>query len=97
MIFAQLDNSTNVTDILKVLENHFGLLEWGDQGSPGQPDAYFWVFRDDVRVAVDNLTSIEFQVKCATPDTSLLQEVLEVLAKEYHIDIYSEPELEAHE
>lgn len=97
MIFAELENVTDLRDIREVLENKFGLVEWGDQGSQEQPDAYFWVSRDDTKVAVDNLTSTKFQVKCTSPDSPLLLEVLSVLAKTYLIYIYAEPELEAHE
>ena len=97
MIFAQLENVTDLRNLLDILENHFGLIEWGDQGSPGQPDAYFWISRDDVRVAVDNFTSMKFQVKCDCPDNALIQDVIEVLGKSYCMKIYSEPEREAHE
>jgi hypothetical protein len=97
MIFAELEEAPEIEDLIEVLESNFGLVEWGDQGSPGQPDAYFGVSRDDVMVAVDNLTSMKFQVKCNRPDNPLLQEVLGVLADSYRMKIYAKPELEAHE
>ena len=97
MIFAELTERPSVEKILKVLETEFGDVEWGDQGTEGSPDAYFWIRRQGVKVAVDNLTSLEFQVKCARVDAPLLQEVINVLTKCFHVKVYDGPEYEAHE
>ena len=97
MIFAELTERPNVEKILKVLEKGFGDVEWGDQGTEENPDAYFWIKRRDVTVAVDNLTSLEFQVKCAQVDTPLIQEVINVLVRAFIVKVYDEPEYEAHE
>ena len=43
MIFAELTKRASVEKILKVLETEFGDVEWGDQGTEGSPDAYFWI------------------------------------------------------
>lgn len=86
-----------VKEILGVLKGGFGRVEWGDQGTEDDPDAYFWVKRGGVRVAVDNFTSLEFQVKCSSSDTLLIQEVVDVLAGSFGVKVYDEPELEAHE
>ena len=97
MIFAELTERPNVEKILKVLDKGFGDIEWGDQGTAENPDAYFWIKRRGVTVAVDNLTSFEFQVKCARDDAPLIQEVINVLAKTFGVKVYDEPEYEAHE
>ena len=97
MIFAELAVHPNVEKMLKVLVEGFGDVEWGDQGTKENPDAYFWIKRRGVKVAVDNLTSLEFQVKCAQVDTPLIQEVIDVLAGAFLVKVYDEPEYEAHE
>ena len=97
MIFAELTERPNVEKILKALEERFGDVEWGDQGTEENPDAYFWIKRGGVTVAIDNLTSLEFQVKCAQVDTPLIQEVINVLASAFIVKVYGEPEYEAHE
>jgi len=105
MIFAELTkrpNSKDVKKILDILEANFGQLqrhqEWGDQGTDGDPDAYFWIERKGFpRVAVDNFTSFEFQVKCAKAGNPLTQEVIAALSKSFDIKVFDEPEFEDHE
>jgi len=97
MIFAEIEEQANVKDILEVLEKEFGIIEWGDQGSETNPDAYFWIYRNDVRVAVDNLTSLNFQVKCVSQDNVLVKEVITLLGNSYRVKIFDKPEFEAHE
>ena len=97
MIFATITDKPRTKELLNVLEKHFGKVEWGDQGAVDMPDAYFWIERDSVKVAVDNLTAVEFQVKCSETSSPLIQEVIGVLSKTYRIEILDEPELEAHE
>lgn len=97
MIFAELTERPSIEKILKALEKGFGDVEWGDQGTEENPDAYFWIKRGGVTVAIDNLTSMEFQVKCPRADTPLIQEVVGVLAGAFNVKVYDEPEYEAHE
>ena len=97
MIFAELTERPSVENILTILEKEFGDVEWGDQGTEDSPDAYFWIKRQGVKVTVDNLTSLDFQVKCARVDTALIQEVINVLTKSFGVKVYDEPEYEAHE
>ena len=97
MIFAELTERLSVEHLLKVLETEFGDVEWGDQGTEESPDAYFWIKRQGVKVAVDNLTSLDFQVKCASVDAPLIKEVINVISKCFRVKIYDEPEYEAHE
>jgi hypothetical protein len=97
MIFASIKDKPKTQELLSVLEKHFGKVEWGDQGTLDMPDAYFWVERDSVKVAVDNLTALEFQVKCSETSSPLIREVISVLSRAYRIEILDEPELEAHE
>jgi hypothetical protein len=97
VIFAEVTDHPNVEKMLKVLVEVFGEVEWGDQGTKESPDAYFWIKRRGVKVAVDNLTSFEFQVKCAQVDTPLIQEVIDVLAAAFPVKVYDVPEDEGHE
>lgn len=97
MILAIIKDKPNTEELLAVLEKHFGTVEWGDQGTVDMPDAYFWIEREAVKVAVDNLTSLEFQVKCSEIASPLIREVIDVLSKAFRTEILDEPELEAHE
>ena len=63
MIFATFEETPSLKDLLSVLGNKYGIIEWGNQGTAENPDAYFGVSLDGDRVAIDSLTSIEFQVK----------------------------------
>jgi len=84
-------------EILAVLKNKYESVEWADQGTVDNPDAYLWVKSKGALVAVDNLSSIEFQVKCSQTDVPLIQEVIDVLAESFNVNVYDEPEYEAHE
>lgn len=97
MIFAKISDRQRTQAILNVLKHEFGDVEWADQGTEESPDAYFWVKRHGVTVAVDNLTSTEFQVKCARADAPLIGDVIKALAKAFSVTVYDEPEHEAHE
>ena len=97
MIFAELTERPSVDKILKVLETEFENVEWGDQGTEESPDAYFWIKRQGVKVAVDNLSSLDFQIKCTRVGTPLIKEVIEVLSKHFRVKVYDEPKYEAHE
>ena len=50
-----------------------------------------------MKVKVDNLTSLEFQVKCSDAGAPLVQEVIDVLSQAFDLEILDEPELEGHE
>ena len=97
MIFATVKNKLKTSEVLAVLEKNFGAVEWGDQGTVDMPDAYFWIRRDRMKVKVDNLTSLEFQVKCSDAGAPLVQEVIDVLSQAFDLEILDEPELEGHE
>jgi hypothetical protein len=97
MIFAELTDKPSVKEILTVLENKFGSVEWADQGTEDSPDAYFWIKRKGAKVSIDNLDSLEFQVKSSHSDTPLIQETIEALASFFALKVYGEPEKEPHE
>lgn len=73
VIFAELAERPSIEKILKVLETEFGDVEWGAQGTEESPDAYFWIKHQGVKVAVDNLTSLDFQVKYSRVDAPLIK------------------------
>ena len=97
MIFAELTAQPSLNDLLGVLRGSFGSVDWADQGTADNPDAYFWISREDEKVSVDNLTSLAFQVKCAKVDSLLVGEVIKVLSKSFDVEILEKPELECHE
>ena len=97
MIFAELTVQPSVSELLLVLQESFGLIQWSNQGTDSDPDAYFWICREDKKVSVDNLTSPAFQIKCTQLDSCLVREVIKVLSKVFEMKILEEPELEGHE
>lgn len=97
MIFAEVIEHPSVDKILKALETEFEDIEWADQGTEESPDAYFWIKRHGVKVAIDNLTSLDFQIKCARVGAPLIKEVIDVLSKRFRVQVYDAPEYEAHE
>ena len=97
MIFAKFNEYPPTQDVLKVLEEAFKDIEWGDQGTLEMPDAYFWISQDNTKVAVDNLSSHEFQIKCAELDVCLVQIVINELSAVFSIKVLKSPEFEPHE
>ena len=96
MIFAEIIDKPRVDELLKTLQG-FGGIEWADQGTVEEPDAYFWIYSQGIRVSVDNLTSLAFQVKCDQSNPLFVREVIEVLSRIFKINVFEEPEHEAHE
>ena len=97
MIFAELREYPSTKEMLAVLENEFTNIEWGDQGTEDMPDAYFWVREGKVKVAVDNLGSHEYQVKCRQAGAPLIKKVIDVLSGAFSIKVFETPELEPNE
>jgi len=97
MIFAEVKNRHNVKEILVTLLDKFDPVEWANQGTLEHTNAYFWVFEKGVKVSVDNLTSLAFQVKCEKSNSALIQKVIDALKKSYEIEVFDKPELEEHE
>lgn len=97
MVFAEIREKLSVEELLNVLKRQFDSIEWGDQGTNESPDAYFWIHQEGVKVSVDNLTSMEFQVKCDRSDSPLIKEVIDVLSQAFKTEVFASPEREAHE
>ncbi len=97
MVVAELKEYPSTHELLCVLEKAFKDLEWGDQGMRDMPDAYFWVRDGKLKVAIDNLDSYNFQVKCPKPDAQLVKNVIDVLSKAFSMHILERPVPEPHE
>lgn len=95
MIFAELEYPEEYWDIHKPLEEHllkhFKHIECGLQ-----TDSWFWIYIDKHRVALDTFSSMKHQVKASEAGPHI-QQVIKILQEKYKINIYANPELEAHE
>lgn len=95
MIFAELQYEQSYPEVhgalVALLDRHFSNVRSGLQG-----DSWAWVLEDGQKVAVDTFTSMRHQVKSAVA-SSLVSQVLAVLARQYQLKILDPPELEAHE
>jgi hypothetical protein len=97
MIFAKLNEYPSTETMLGVLAKEFDNIEWADQGTEDMPDAYFWIRDGKDTVAVDNLSSHEYQVKSSVRGTPLIQRVIDVLSNSFSVEVFINPELEPHE
>ncbi len=79
-------------ELLTYIRKNFKNIESGLQG-----DAWIWIKSNNEKVALDTFTSMRFEIKSSTKRGVLVQEVIEILKKQYPLFIYDEPEYEAHE
>ena len=95
MIFAKVhydgDYYAVHDGMLKFLKSRFDRVEGGLQS-----DSWIWVHIDDAKVAVDTFSAMTHEVKSSIPG-SHVQLVLNALHDKYAVEVYSEPEKEAHE
>lgn len=95
MVFAKLNYSNRFEEIHKslaiLLEEHFDRVESGLQG-----DSWIWVWAANRKVAVDTFSAMTYEVESDKPGRHV-EEVIEVLNKKFSVEVYAEPELEAHE
>lgn len=95
MIFAKLNYSDRYEDIhdslAVLLDEYFDRTECGLQG-----DSWMWIWTAGNKVAVDTFTSMTHEVKADKPGKHV-EEVIEVLKKKFPVEVYAQPELEAHE
>jgi len=95
MIFAKIhyDGSYNTIHarMLSFLKSRFDHVEGGLQS-----DSWIWVHIDGAKVAVDTFSAMTHEVKSTVPG-SHVNLVLNALQDKYSVEVYSEPEKEAHE
>jgi hypothetical protein len=95
MIFANLEYPELYRDfhyrLEKYLRSQFSHVESGLQG-----DSWFWVFVGQQKVAIDTFSSMKHQVKSDSAGPHV-QRVIESLKATYNVNVYAQPELEAHE
>jgi superoxide dismutase len=96
MIFAEMqykeDYSVIHAELVNLIQSNFSNVQSGLQG-----DSWIWVSEDNDRVAIDTFSSMKHQVKCEKHDCALINKVINILLKQYRLQIYKEPELEPHE
>ena len=92
MIIGKFHNFPNYDELVAVLERHYDDVQSGYQS-----DYWVWINKDNDRFQIDNFTSVDMEMKSKNPDYPLAEELIAFLAERYALDIFDEPELEAHE
>ena len=96
MIFADFEYDDDYGDVhdglVDFVSAHFDEVQHGLQG-----DSWIWIFDGDDKVAIDTFSAMTHQVKCASPDSRLLEKVLARLSTGYTLRLYTDPEPEPHE
>lgn len=95
MIFAELQYDQPYSEVheplVALLGRHFPKVRAGLQS-----DSWVWVLDNDQKVTIDTFTSRHHQVK-STERSSLVNQVIAVLAPQYRLRLLDPPEFEAHE
>jgi hypothetical protein len=96
MIFGKLNYTEPYEEkhdkVLSCLKSEFKKIQEGLQG-----DSWIWVIEKNEKVAVDTFTAMQHEIKCSNKYSTLVKKVIETLKKEFDLEIYENPELEAHE
>jgi hypothetical protein len=103
MIFAEMEYAKEYaklygdlvefhTELVEFIKSEFSDIKYGLQS-----DSWIWIFDGSTKVAIDTFSSMKHQVKCDSAGSLLLKKVIESLSAKYVLNVYSEPELEAHE
>lgn len=85
VIFAELDRE-KFEDILERLLKHFQAVQFGRQG-----DDWIWVHFPDERIEIDSFTSDNLQVKGTQNQRKSAWSILDVLEKDWIIQIFDPP------
>ena len=95
MVFAKIHYSKPYEEMhdgmLSFLESRFDRVQGGLQC-----DSWIWIHFGHDKVAVDTFTSMNHEVKSATHGKHV-GEVMRALQEKYQVEVYPEPETEAHE
>lgn len=95
MIFAELEYQPTYSsfhpELRDFLSAHFSQVESGLQG-----DSWIWILDDGERVEIDTFSSMKHQIKSAKPGQHV-QRVIDTLKQNYKVNVYQEPQMEAHE
>ena len=95
MIFAKIHYEQPYEAVhdgmLSFLESRFDRVKGGLQC-----DSWIWIQLGGQKVAVDTFTAMTHEVKSASAG-SHVDEVLSALSERYSVEVYAEPEMEAHE
>jgi hypothetical protein len=95
MIFAELQYDSCYSEVhallVALLAANFSNLQSGLQG-----DSWVWVTEGEHKVAIDSFTAMHHQVKSAA-HSALVDQVIEVLGRQYKLRIFNPPEFEVHE
>jgi hypothetical protein len=95
MIFAELKYPDHYSDVhaelFALVSTEFSNVDGGLQG-----DSWIWILDGEEKVAIDTFTSMRHQIKSPRAG-SHVQKVIDLLRRNYALDVYDEPEWEAHE
>ena len=92
MIYAQFIKEPRFYELVKYLQHNFDNVEYGHQS-----DYWIWVKSSNIKVEIDNFTSIEFLIKCSTANNEFLNSVIDCISKKYKLKLIDPPEFEDHE
>ena len=92
MIYADFLEEPDFHELVALLREKYRDVRYGQQG-----DSWIWVDNRGMKVEIDTFTSMHFQVKSPSEKRFLVVKVLELLQNRYKLNVYAEPELEAHE
>ena len=95
MIFGKINYSKPYEamhdEMLSFIGSRFDSVQGGLQC-----DSWIWIQIGDAKVAIDTFTEMTHEVKSTTSGMHV-DRVIRVLKEKYSVDVYEEPELEAHE
>lgn len=96
MIYAELQYEEHYSEVhsglVDFLKLKFPNLESGLQG-----DSWIWIFDGNEKVAIDSFSSMKHQVKCSSPQSKLVDRVIDVLSSQYSMEVYQKSKLESDE
>ena len=79
-------------ELVEFIKSRFPNVQSGLQG-----DSWIWITDGNEKVEVDTFSSMNYKIKSASKDGSLVQKVIDTLNSKYDISILGKPELEGHE
>ncbi len=95
MIFAEITYPERYEEkhgeLCSLLKRSFSHVESGLQS-----DSWIWIHLGEQKVAVDTFSSMTHQVKSPRPGRHV-DDVIAVLKEQFAVNVYREPEWEAHE
>ena len=96
MIFAEILHEEKYEDFYYVLKAYVQQF-FPNTKSGLHGDGWIEISEKNEVVSIDTFSSMKFQVKTSTPESKLVQKVIEIVSQKYKVKIYDTPEIEPHE